>query len=448
MMTTFQKECLYGVEKFDVQTKSSQKECLDGVEKFDVETESTKTLKDGSGRVPWGELLTGNAKPVVFQETLRSTVEGELMKETMGGGVGKLGAGLRDDDIEKTELRGPMPGSRTIPRSVLDNCDEDAGGSVRKEIVVYSPDMSDKRISSQNVFSSGHEVHTEVEVVQAPMAAPVLDNCDEDTGGYVGKEIVVYSPDMSDKRISSQNVFSSGHEVHMEIEVVQALRAAPVHDNCDEDTGGGGSGHEVHMEIEFVQALMAAPYCPWRKKEVTFTNSDGRERVGKVRKQNLPWRQKYKDVARRSRIKADCSGRPSRKKMVHVFSDADGSQGALAVVRDEKDFGANDEDLPQNSPASHKLHDFVLSLPAYGHNSSSHSDDRNKVRETLRLFHAICRKILQEEEAKFELDERGKSRQVANSPIRIDLLAAKIIEEKKKEVNTGKQFLGEVLESK
>ncbi|KAL2525517.1 Histone-lysine N-methyltransferase [Abeliophyllum distichum] len=431
--------------------------------------ESTKTLKDGSGRVPWGELLTGNAKPVVFQETLRSTVEGELMKETMGGGVGKLGAGLRDDDIEKTELRGPLPGLRTIPRSVLDNCDEDTGGSVRKEIVVYSPDMSDKRISSQNVFSSGHEVDTEVEVVQAPMAAPVLDNCDEDTGGSVGKEIVVYSPDMSDKRISSQNVFSSGHEVHMEIEVVQALRAAPVHDNCDEDTGGGGSvrkeivvyspdmsdkrissqnvfssGHEVHMEIEFVQALMAAPYCPWRKKEVTFTNSDGRERVGKVRKQNLPWRQKYKDVARKSRIKADCSGRPSRKKMVHVSSDADGSQGALAVVRDEKDFGANDEDLPQNSPASHKLRDFVLSLPAYGHNSSSHSDDRNKVRETLRLFHAICRKLLQEEEAKFELDERGKSRQVANSPIRIDLLAAKIIEEKKKEVNTGKQFLGEV----
>ncbi|KAL2512685.1 Uncharacterized protein Adt_18285 [Abeliophyllum distichum] len=178
-----------------------------------------------------------------------------------------------------------------------------------------------------------------MKILEGLRAAPVHDNCDEDTGGggSVRKEIVVYSPDMSDKRISSQNVFSSGH-------------------------------HEVHMEIEFVQALMAAPYCPWRKKEVTFTNSDGRERVGKVRKQNLPWRQKYKDVARRSRIKADCSGRPSRKKMVHVFSDADGSQGALAVVRDEKDFGANDEDLPQNSPASHKLHDFVLSLPAYGHN--------------------------------------------------------------------------------
>ncbi|KAL2455421.1 Uncharacterized protein Adt_18284 [Abeliophyllum distichum] len=131
---------LDGFEKVDMKMEAiKKKSVLDGVEKFDVETESTKTLKDGSGdRVPWGELLTGNAKPVVFQETLRSTVEGELMKETMGGGVGKLGAGLRDDDIEKTELRGPMPGSRTIPRSVLDNCDEDAGGSVRKEIVVYS----------------------------------------------------------------------------------------------------------------------------------------------------------------------------------------------------------------------------------------------------------------------------------------------------------------------
>lgn len=61
---------------------------------------------------------------------------------------------------------------------------------------------------------------------------------------------------------------------------------------------------------------------------------------------------------------------------------------------------------------------------------------RNKVRETLRLFQAVYRKLLQEEEAK--LKERGTSRR------RFDLQAAKILKDKGKYVNVGKQILGAV----
>ncbi|CAA2988035.1 histone-lysine N-methyltransferase, H3 lysine-9 specific SUVH6-like [Olea europaea subsp. europaea] len=192
-------------------------------------------------------------------------------------------------------------------------------------------------------------------------------------------------------------------------------------DNCDEDTEGSVvkeiasySGHEVHMEV--VQCLMAAPYCPYRQKKV------------------ISWQQKYKSVARKSCLKEDNSGRPSRKKMVRVSGDSDGSPSAFAIVKDEEDFGAND-----------KLRDFVLCLPAYGcRNNFSHDDARNRVIEALHLFHVHCRKLLQEEEAKFELEERGKSRKLENSPLRIDLRAAKIIKEKRIEVQMGKQFLGEV----
>ncbi|CBI29505.3 unnamed protein product, partial [Vitis vinifera] len=61
---------------------------------------------------------------------------------------------------------------------------------------------------------------------------------------------------------------------------------------------------------------------------------------------------------------------------------------------------------------------------------------RNKVRETLRLFQAIFRKLLQEEEA--------KTKQGGNPVRRVDYLASRILKDKGKHVNTGKQIIGPV----
>ncbi|MED6158554.1 Histone-lysine N-methyltransferase, H3 lysine-9 specific suvh5 [Stylosanthes scabra] len=64
--------------------------------------------------------------------------------------------------------------------------------------------------------------------------------------------------------------------------------------------------------------------------------------------------------------------------------------------------------------------------------NGNHSNvTRHKVRETLRLFQAVARKILQEVEAK-------------NERARVDLQAAKVLKEKGKYVNEGKQILGHV----
>ncbi|KAL6176183.1 hypothetical protein ACLB2K_052818 [Fragaria x ananassa] len=94
-------------------------------------------------------------------------------------------------------------------------------------------------------------------------------------------------------------------------------------------------------------------------------------------------------------------------------------------------------------PISCYTHVSHVCPPPFGQSSSSNEVcgggaivTRNKVRETLRLFQAVSRKLLQEDEAKSK--EGGTSRK------RYDLQAAKILKEKGKYVNVGKQILGAV----
>ncbi|KAL0323869.1 UNVERIFIED_CONTAM: Histone-lysine N-methyltransferase, H3 lysine-9 specific SUVH6 [Sesamum calycinum] len=118
------------------------------------------------------------------------------------------------------------------------------------------------------------------------------------------------------------------------------------------------------------------------------------------------------------------------------------SPGALVLSDDEGN--AHDGDFPADSPASLQPKIFEVSLPPFGPNSSGHVDARNRVRDTLRVFHAICRKLLQQEEANSTPEEEGKSKQSGKKLKRIDLLTAKIIKDKGKEVNAEKQILGQV----
>ncbi|GMP81048.1 hypothetical protein CsSME_00035897 [Camellia sinensis var. sinensis] len=104
------------------------------------------------------------------------------------------------------------------------------------------------------------------------------------------------------------------------------------------------------------------------------------------------------------------------------------------VVKDKGDFSICEQD--EDSPASQRPHDFQVILPPFGPDSSSHGNVRSKVRETQRLFQAICRKLLQGEEA--NLKKQGYLSR------RLDLKAAQIIRAKGKEVNIGKQIIGSV----
>ncbi|XP_015963646.1 histone-lysine N-methyltransferase, H3 lysine-9 specific SUVH6 isoform X1 [Arachis duranensis] len=131
-----------------------------------------------------------------------------------------------------------------------------------------------------------------------------------------------------------------------------------------------------------------------------------------------------KDGIHNSRLK------PLKKKKENAASH---DRGQLEILdKDCVDPNQNGADFQTvTKPCS-----FNVNVPPFGHSKLSDNENdsnvtRHKVRETLRLFQAVSRKLLQELEAK---NERG----------RVDLLAAKVLKEKGKYVNEGKQILGSV----
>ncbi|KAI7988978.1 hypothetical protein LOK49_LG13G01616 [Camellia lanceoleosa] len=88
--------------------------------------------------------------------------------------------------------------------------------------------------------------------------------------------------------------------------------------------------------------------------------------------------------------------RDMKKKLLPSGKVSYENKGAQ-VVKDKGDFSICEQD--EDSLAVQRPHDFQVILPPFGLDSSSHGNVRNKVRETQRLFQAICRKLLQGEEA-------------------------------------------------
>ncbi|KAI8001306.1 Histone-lysine N-methyltransferase, H3 lysine-9 specific SUVH5 [Camellia lanceoleosa] len=223
--------------------------------------------------------------------------------------------------------------------------------------------------------------------------------------GEVGKEIVVYIHDKGSKSSRPDDAVALGH----------------------------GAGRVI------VQGLMAAPNCPWRQvKGIVNTSQDIVRTGSEVMRHDVSYitgRKKSNSVSRTKKYEADYSGgKSTKKKKLHPYrNDAYESKGQL-VVKDEGDFSIQEQD--EDSPVAPRPQNFEVALPPFGPNSSSHGNAHVKVRETLRLFQAICRKLLQGEEA--------KPRQQGCPSKRIDLLASQIVRAKGKEANTGKNIIGSV----
>ncbi|CAN4092640.1 unnamed protein product [Withania somnifera] len=292
--------------------------------------------------------------------------------------------------------------------------------------------------------------------VESIVVMPDIMAKKESDAGVSGKEILAYSEIKSETATESFSL-GSGNEKPIkkgakpscprkqrkqksldELVSGKGIVVSQVKSNVTETAfNASGSGHEMVKPI--VQGLMARPCCPWRQGELTSLDCGNQ-----VENESPPtWRKNAKAVARKS----NPSG---KKKSASVDEATDGLSSAL-VVFDEKGSGLwaasndgtcslNREVVHEDSPVRQDQCEFDVMLPPFGPNSSSHGDARTKVRETLRLFQVICRKLLQGEESKSKTEE-AKSKQ---GPNRIDLHAAKIIKEKGKEVNTGLHILGEV----
>ncbi|KAL6979792.1 hypothetical protein U1Q18_021447 [Sarracenia purpurea var. burkii] len=194
-------------------------------------------------------------------------------------------------------------------------------------------------------------------------------------------------------------------------------------------------GHNVDRVI--VQGLMAAPNCPWRQgKGAANTKLVSMMMKSDMRGHDVTGPEKSKSVNREKVYEVDYSTRKAVKKKLLPYGKAPYKGKAPLVAKDEGDFAIKEQDEDSFASQGKRSNDFEVTLPPFGPNSSSHGDARNKVRETLRLFQAIFRKLLQGEEAK--LKRKGEPSR------RIDTQAAQIVRDKGKEVNTGKFIIGSV----
>ncbi|XP_021291532.1 histone-lysine N-methyltransferase, H3 lysine-9 specific SUVH6 [Herrania umbratica] len=180
----------------------------------------------------------------------------------------------------------------------------------------------------------------------------------------------------------------------------------------EEDCGS----QEVLLDGSIVQGLMASSTCPLPQGKET--------------------------------CKLDLEGVSFKRKRKNNFILLPRANHALVANKNEAESPEETCIKKNSSPTRPYTNDnfglrsysYDVSLPPSCPSSVGHDNDaintRNKVRETLRLFQAICRKLLQEEESK--LNGEGKTFK------RVDIQAAKILKEKGKYINTGKQIIGPV----
>ncbi|GAU29283.1 hypothetical protein TSUD_226540 [Trifolium subterraneum] len=194
---------------------------------------------------------------------------------------------------------------------------------------------------------------------------------------------------------------------------------------------------------------------------VQVEGTTGRKTVlGLMSKSECPWRS---DISSSKFIPASIGGTDERKgKKVDYYAQLDRSKTAVKtkhapnhsghVQLKKKNGNATSDDMGEfvrreNNSLDPKHKNFKsvakshgVNVPPLGRsNFSGHENDsmaRNKVRNALRLFQAVSRKLLQEAEAKAKSNEKERRR--------FDLQAAKILKEKGSYVNEGDKILGSV----
>ncbi|PON64625.1 histone H3-K9 methyltransferase [Parasponia andersonii] len=193
----------------------------------------------------------------------------------------------------------------------------------------------------------------------------------------------------------------------------------------------------VASDRVMVQGLMAASQCPWRQGKSAFMSEPAAGMSGSKGKKldyisrvEIP---KTKSVARKKVDGSDLK----RKSLKNISLEAACQGAGQLVIWDKENSRKRKECDLRGAPILRAVH---VDVPPLYHGTSSVNHDasitRNKVRETLRLFQAVFRKLLQEEEAKSKQEKQGHKR--------VDYQAAKILKDKNKYVNTGKQILGAV----
>ncbi|KAM1050224.1 hypothetical protein TB2_031525 [Malus domestica] len=190
---------------------------------------------------------------------------------------------------------------------------------------------------------------------------------------------------------------------------------------------------ELTSDTVVVLGLMAASNCPWRKgKRVSKHKAKGGTSECEQNKLDLKCQLEGSSTVS-TKVDSDI-GRKSVKK---IFRKARKSayQGTSLFWDEEYSLEHDPEDLhvtPRSCYSDVSPHLFSPSSATSKNNENNAIVNRHTVKETLHLFQALCRKLLQEEEGKSK--EGGISRQ------KIDYSALKILRDKGKYVNIGKHI--------
>ncbi|OWM88330.1 histone-lysine N-methyltransferase, H3 lysine-9 specific SUVH6-like [Punica granatum] len=195
---------------------------------------------------------------------------------------------------------------------------------------------------------------------------------------------------------------------------------------------------ESESERAIVLGVMALPNSPWKKwnRGNELSLKDGFT-VSKGKKQ----RTKPKSASWKKKSEGEESSQCNSKKGL-TFHEEPSNVGMDQLVVWEPEDSSDSEEQTDDFYVSVRPRPLSVYPPPFGHASSGGEVDnktetvtRNKVRETLRLFQAVCRKLLQEEETKSKQENRRK---------RVDLQAAKILKDKGRYISSGKPIMGVV----
>ncbi|KNA04700.1 hypothetical protein SOVF_197230 [Spinacia oleracea] len=220
------------------------------------------------------------------------------------------------------------------------------------------------------------------------------------------KQIVVYVKDINKKKKSTGVPCNVGLQ--------------------EECIAGSGSGKKMVI----VQGLMSAIHCPWSQGKGAVKTMSAAASVKRKRgKKSAVSIQDTRKCSPNNKSKDDTKGLAEKGMMMIPYPEegVDGVSRPLNII-DNSD-SSEDDDL-NNFQLLPRDHPGDVIFHACGLSSSGEKGMRTKVRETLRLFQAVHRKLLQEVEI--------KSKDRENASKRTDILAATMLKKRGKYINQEK----------
>lgn len=351
---------------------------------------------------------------------------------------------IKENDTEcglLQEALNDVPGSSNNNDGVVDDA--------CNKTVIFSPKESHGQKMSEDGVDQGGDsgrviVQTLMGVSRDPSSLKEISVCNS-------TEISVYqqcgSPNRKDSRKMSEDRADEGvysgrvivHALMAKSRDPSSLKKRTVYNSKEiivHQKDGNLNRKMYDDETDLRSGLDRALSGPLVTGEQTSTNPDSLRT--KSKKRNFSGKEKYRSGSKMNTSKKFSSSKKSKKSIYVQESRYEDLYNS--VMREDVDFVAGHSEQIEDSSVSRAPGKYEVALPPFGPNSSSH-DMRNRVREALRHFQALCRKILQCEEAKSRGREQSKSKEKIK---RIDLVAAKLIKKRGKEVNTDKQILGAV----